>query len=75
MATIASILSSMVSNSQLTIVLIATASVFVVFIVIAVIKTFKLNAESKKLAEMDGSKSEDEKKYEDFTDGHLYENK
>lgn len=65
----------MVSTSQLTIVLIVTASVFLVFIVIAVIKTYKLNAENKKLAEMDNLKSDDDESYKDFTDGHLYDNK
>ena len=65
----------MVSTSQLTIVLIVTASIFVVFIVIAVIKTYKLNAENKKLTEMDNLKSDDDDSYKDFTDGHLYDNK
>ena len=65
----------MVSTSQLTIVLIVTASVFLVFIVIAVIKTYKLNAENKKLTEMDNLKSDDDESYKDFTDGHLYDNK
>ena len=65
----------MVSTSQLTIVLIVTASVFLVFIVIAVIKTYKLNAENKKLTEMDNLKSDDDDSYKDFTDGHLYDNK
>ena len=65
----------MVSTSQLTIVLIVTASVFLVFIVIAVIKTYKLNAENKILTEMDNLKSEEDESYKDFTDGHLYDNK
>ena len=65
----------MVSTSQLTIVLIVTASVFLVFIVIAVIKTYKLNAENKRLTEMDNLKSEEDESYKDFTDGHLYDNK
>jgi hypothetical protein len=68
-------LNLMVSTSQLTIVLIVTASVFLVFIVIAVIKTYKLNAENKKLTEMDNLKSDDDDSYKDFTDGHLYDNK
>ena len=65
----------MVSTSQLTIVLIVTASIFLVFIVIAVIKTYKLNAENKRLTEMDNLKSEEDDSYKDFTDGHLYDNK
>jgi len=72
MASLFSILNLMVSTSQLTIVLIVTASVFVVFIVIAVIKTYKLNAENKRLTELDNLKSEEDDTYKDFTDGHLY---
>jgi len=74
MAKIFSIFFALVSSSQLSIVLIAVGTIFLIFIVIAVIKTYKLNAESKKLAEMD-SKSEDDNNYKDFTDGHLYDNK
>ncbi|HKK11815.1 MAG TPA: hypothetical protein VJ945_03225 [Flavobacteriaceae bacterium] len=74
MAKIFSIFFALVSSSQLSIVLIAVGTIFLIFIVIAVIKTFRLNAESKKLAEMD-SKSEDDNNYKDFTDGHLYDNK
>jgi len=72
MASLFSILNLMVSTSQLTIVLIVTASIFVVFIVIAVIRTYKLNAENKRLTELDNFKSEEDDTYKDFTDGHLY---
>jgi len=68
-------LNLMVSTSQLTIVLIVTASIFLVFIIIAVIKTYKLNAENKRLTEMDNLKSDEDDSYKDFTDGHLYDNK
>ena len=72
MASLFSILNLMVSTSQLTIVLIVTASIFVVFIVIAIIRTYKLNAENKRLTELDNFKSEEDDTYKDFTDGHLY---
>lgn len=75
MATIASNLSLMVDNSQLTIVLFIVSGIFLVFIVVAVIKTYRLNAENKRLLESDKSKNEDDDSYKDFTDGHLYENK
>ena len=65
----------MVSNSNLTIILIVVASIFLIFIVIAVIKTYKLNAENKRLTEFNNLKSEEDNNYKDFTDGHLYENK
>jgi len=68
-------LNLMVSNSNLTIILIVVASIFLIFIVIAVIKTYKLNAENKRLTEFNNLKSEEDNDYKDFTDGHLYENK
>jgi hypothetical protein len=75
MATLISSLNLMLSTSQLTIVLIVTASIFLVFIVIAIIKTYKLNAENKRLTELDNLKSEEDNSYKDFTEGHLYDNK
>jgi hypothetical protein len=75
MAKLISVLNLMVSTSQLTIVLIVVASIFLVFIVIAVIKTYRLNAENKRLSELDSLKSEEDNRYKDFTDGHLYDNK
>jgi hypothetical protein len=75
MATLISSLNLMLSTSQLTIVLIVTASIFVVFIIIAIIKTYKLNAENKRLTELDNLKSEEDNSYKDFTEGHLYDNK
>lgn len=64
----------LVSTMQLTVVLIITASIFLVFIAIAVIKMFRLKAENKRLTDSSFYKSEVEKSYQDFTDGHLYDN-
>lgn len=75
MATLISSLNLILSTSQLTIVLIVTASIFLVFIVIAIIKTYKLNAENKRLTELDNLKTEEDNSYKDFTEGHLYDNK
>ncbi|WP_339625555.1 hypothetical protein [uncultured Winogradskyella sp.] len=52
-------------------ILITVASVFLVFILIAIIKMFKLKAENKKLMETNAFKDVDES-YKDFTSGHLY---
>jgi predicted membrane protein len=60
---------------QLTIVLIVTAAIFLVFIVIAIIKMYKLKAENKRLLESDAFKTDVDESYKDFTDGHLYDNK
>ena len=64
-----------VSTMQLTIVLIVTAAIFLVFIVIAIIKMYKLKAENKRLLESDAFKAEVDESYKDFTDGHLYDNR
>ena len=65
---------SAVSTMQLTIVLIVTASIFLVFIAVAIIKMYKLKAENKRLTDNSFYKSEVDKSYQDFTDGHLYDN-
>jgi hypothetical protein len=59
---------------QLTIVLIITASIFLVFIAVAIIKMYKLKAENKKLLDSSFYKSDVEKSYRDFTESHLYDN-
>lgn len=65
---------SLVSTMQLTIVLIVTASIFIVFIVGAIIKMYKLKAENKRLTDNSFYKNKAEKGYQDFTSGHLYDN-
>lgn len=66
---------ALVSTTQLTIVLLITAGVFLFFIVLAVIKMYKLKAENKRLTDSDAFKSEVDEGYKDFTDGHLYDNR
>ena len=66
---------SAVSTEQLTIVLLITAGIFLVFIALAVIKMYKLKAENKRLTESDAFKAEVDEGYKDFTDGHLYDNR
>lgn len=66
---------SVVSTAQLTIVLLITAGIFLVFIALAVIKMYKLKAENKRLTESDAFKAEVDEGYKDFTDGHLYDNR
>ncbi len=60
-----------VTTTQLTMILIAVASIFLVFILIAIVKMYKLKAENKKLMETNAFKDVDES-YKDFTSGHLY---
>ncbi|WP_411895002.1 hypothetical protein [Winogradskyella sp. A2] len=60
-----------VTTTQLTMILIAVATIFLVFIIIAVVKMYKLKAQNKKLMETNAFKDVDES-YKDFTGGHLY---
>lgn len=60
-----------VTTTQLTMILIAVASIFLVFIIIAIIKMYRLKAENKKLMETNAFKEIDDT-YKDFTGGHLY---
>ncbi|OUR90745.1 hypothetical protein A9Q87_12380 [Flavobacteriales bacterium 34_180_T64] len=65
----------LVSTTELTFILIITAVIFLLFIIVAVIKMYKLKAENKRLLEMDSSKTDANNSYQDFTEGHLYDNK
>lgn len=65
----------LVSTVELTIVLIVTAAIFLIFIVIAIIKMYKLKAENKRLLESDAFKMDVDESYKDFTESHLYDNK
>ncbi len=60
-----------VTTTQLTMILIAVACIFLVFIIIAIIKMYRLKSENKKLMETNAFKDVDES-YKDFTSGHLY---
>ena len=60
-----------VTTTQLTMILIAVATIFLIFIVVAIIKMYKLKSENKKLMETNAFKDVDDS-YKDFTGGHLY---
>ncbi|WMI67180.1 LapA family protein [Mangrovimonas sp. YM274] len=75
MKTLAYISHFLVSTTQLTVILILTAAVFIFFIVVAILKMYKLKAENKRLTEMESFKSSVDESYKDFTEGHLYDNK
>ncbi|WP_053977983.1 hypothetical protein [Mangrovimonas xylaniphaga] len=64
----------LVSTTELTLILILTAAVFIFFIVIAIIKMYKLKAENKRLTELESFKASVDESYKDFTEGHLYDN-
>ena len=60
-----------VTTTQLTMILIAVASIFLVFIVIAIIKMYKLKSENKKLMQTNAFKDYEESGKE-IPSGHLY---
>ncbi|WP_400078216.1 hypothetical protein [Winogradskyella sp. R77965] len=60
-----------VTTTQLTMILIAVASIFLVFILIAIVKMYKLKAENKKLMETNAFKDYEEST-EEIPSGHLY---
>lgn len=60
-----------VTTTQLTMILITVASIFLVFILIAIVKMYKLKAENKKLMQTNAYKDYEESS-KDFTSGHLY---
>ncbi|WP_405571460.1 hypothetical protein [Winogradskyella sp. Asnod2-B02-A] len=60
-----------VTTTQLTMILIAVASVFLVFILIAIVKMYKLKAENKKLMQTNAY-SDYEESSKDIPSGHLY---
>ncbi len=52
-------------------VLLIVVFFFLVLLILGVRKSYKLKAENERLSEKSSS-SDDEKDYEDFTEGHLY---
>ncbi|WP_353779920.1 hypothetical protein [Winogradskyella sp. 3972H.M.0a.05] len=67
-------ISLLVTTKQLTIILIVTATIFAFFIIVAVVKMYKLKAENKRLLESNPFDAKSDSKYKDFREGHLYEN-
>lgn len=56
--------------SNIVTVLIITVFVFLVLLILGVRKSYKLKAENERLSKEQAK--EEEKAYEDFTEGHLY---
>jgi heme/copper-type cytochrome/quinol oxidase subunit 2 len=57
--------------SNIVTILIITVFIFLVLLIIGVIKSYKLKAENERLSK-ETTNNDDEKAYEDFTEGHLY---
>ncbi|MBF8149978.1 hypothetical protein ITJ86_08710 [Winogradskyella sp. F6397] len=61
-----------VTTTQLTMILIAVATIFLVFILVAILKMYKLKAENRKLMQTNAY-TDYEKSGEDLSSGHLYD--
>ncbi|WP_179338535.1 hypothetical protein [Winogradskyella ludwigii] len=59
------------TTTQLTMILIAVAVIFTIFILIAIIKMYKLKAENKKLMQTNAF-TDYEESGEELSSGHLY---
>ncbi len=67
---------SLISQSDIVTVLIVVVVIFGVLLLLGVRKSYKLKKENDRLNNLNTSESDEEnKKYKDFTDGHMYDNK
>lgn len=64
----------LVESSTLLTVLIIVGVFFIILIILGMRKTYKLNVENRRLNELHKQQVEKEEKYQDFTEGHLYDN-
>ena len=67
---------ALINQSDIVTVLIVVVILFGVLLILGVRKSYKLKKENERLNSMNTSFSEeDEEKYKDFTEGHMYDNK
>ncbi|MBP1841069.1 hypothetical protein [Formosa algae] len=65
----------LIQEEEIIIGLLITIFIFLVLLILGMRKTYKLNAENERLANLDYLESDEkEQKYKDFTEGHLYNN-
>lgn len=66
---------ALVTLEELSIVtiLVVTSAFFLVLLILGVMKSHKLKEENERLSKSTLSAADDNKKYEDFRQGHLYE--
>ncbi len=65
---------SLIEQTSIVTILLITVAFFLILLLLGVRKSYKLKAENEKLSKKSSaSSSEDNKKYEDFTEGHLYD--
>jgi len=64
----------LIEQTSIVTILMVTVAFFLILLILGVRKSYKLKAENEKLSKKSNTSStEDNKKYEDFTEGHLYD--
>lgn len=69
---------TLISQSSIVTILTVTTVFFAILLLLGIRKSYKLKKENERLEEMNrkiAEKEAEEKKYRDFTEGHLYDNK
>ena len=67
---------ALINQPDIVTVLIVVVILFGILLILGVRKSYKLKKENERLNSMNTSFSEeDEEKYKDFTEGHMYDNK
>ena len=65
---------SLIEQTSIVTILTVTVAFFLILLILGVRKSYKLKAENERLSKKSNTSStEDNKKYEDFTEGHLYD--
>ena len=64
----------LIEQTSIVTILIITVAFFLILLILGVRKSYKLKAENERLSKKSNTSStEDNEKYNDFTEGHLYD--
>ena len=63
----------LINQIQIVTALIIVVAFFVVLLILGIRKSYKLKKENERLDEISEKLAKEEKKYTDFTDGHMYQ--
>ena len=63
----------LIEQIQIVTALIIVVAFFAVLLILGIRKSYKLKKENERLDEISEKLSKEEKKYTDFTDGHMYQ--
>lgn len=66
---------ALINQSDIVTMLIIVVIVFGILLILGVRKSYKLKKENDRLNSLNTSISEEDEKYKDFTEGHMYQQK